>query len=112
MSDKRFDRVPMSELRVRLPKLRHQIQLNYLSIICTRNGETAAFLLSLRDAAELQIDAQRSEERPLTKFRETLTEDWEKLLDSTDCIYLTFHNRRVMAFVSDRIVGNLAGGVA
>ena len=112
MNNKRFFRIPMSELRVRLPKLRHQIQLNYLSIICTRHGETAAFLLSLHDAAALQIDAQKTEERSLVEFRRTLTEAWEKLQDDTDCIYLTFHNRRVVAFVSDRIVGNLAGGVA
>jgi len=105
---KRFDRVPMSELRIRLPKLRHQVQFNKCSIVCTRNGEPAAFLLSLHDAAALQIDDKRSEERSLADFRRTLTEAWEKLQDDTDCIYLTFHNRRVVAFVSDRIVGNLA----
>jgi len=109
---KRFDRVPMSELRVSLPKLRHQVQFNKCSIVCTRNGETAAFLLSLHDAAALQIDDKRSEERSLAEFRRTLTEAWEKLQDDTDCIYLTFHNRRVVAFVSDRMIGNLAGGVS
>ena len=112
MSNKRFFRIPMSELRVSLPKLRHKVQFNKCSIVCTRNGETAAFLLSLHDAAVLQIDAQKSEELSLTEFRQTLTEAWEKLQDGTDCIYLTFHNRRVVAFVSDRIAGNLAGGVS
>lgn len=36
------------------------------------------------------------------EFRNQLTEAWERLLGGIDCIYLTFHKRRVVAFVSPR----------
>jgi len=97
---KSFKRIPMSELRIKLPKLRRQIQAGNLRVVCTHYGEIAAFLLPLQD-----VD-QEGEDISLTEFREQLTETWERLLGGTDCIYLTFHKRRVAAFVSTRF--NLA----
>lgn len=105
--NKSFKQIPMSELRVKLPKLRRQVQSGNLRIVCTHYGEVAAFLLPLQDVDALnsedeEISIQKSEEIPLTEFRDQLTEAWERLQGGTDCIYLTFHKRRVVAFVSPR----------
>ena len=110
---KRFKQIPMSELRVKLPKLRRQVQSGNLRIVCTHYGEVAAFLLPLQDVDALNSGAeeasiQTSEEMPLTEFRDQLTEAWERLLGGTDCIYLTFHKRRVVAFVSTRFTHYLS----
>lgn len=111
--NKRFKQIPMSELRVKLPKLRRQVQSGSLRIVCTHYGEVAAFLLPLRDVEAFNSEGeepiiQTSEEMPLTKFRDQLTEAWERLLSGTDCIYLTFHKRRVVAFVSTRFTHHLS----
>jgi antitoxin (DNA-binding transcriptional repressor) of toxin-antitoxin stability system len=110
--NKSFKQIPMSELRVRLPKLRRQVQSGNLRIVCTHYGEVAAFLLPLQDVEAFNSDEepsiQKSEEIPLTEFRDRLTEAWEKLLGGTDCIYLTFHKRRVVAFVSPRFTHYLS----
>jgi len=111
--NKRFKQIPMSELRVKLPKLRRQVQSGNLRIVCTHYGEVAAFLLPLQDIDALNseegaLSFQKSEEIPLTEFRDQLTEAWESLLSGTDCIYLTFHKRRVVAFVSPRFTSYLS----
>lgn len=111
--NKRFKQIPMSELRVKLPKLRRQVQSGNLRIVCTHYGEVAAFLLPLQDVDAFNSEGeessiQKSEEMPLTEFRDQLTEAWERLLSGTDCIYLTFHKRRVVAFVSTRFTRHLS----
>ncbi|MEL7072251.1 MAG: prevent-host-death family protein [Cyanobacteria bacterium J06581_3] len=109
--DNRFKQIPMSEMRVKLPKLRRQVQSGKLRVVCTHYGEIAAFLLPLHDVDEINStdDAgiETTEEMPLTEFREHLTEVWEKLLGGLDCMYLTFHRRRVVAFVSPRFTSRL-----
>ena len=111
--NKSFKQIPMSELRVKLPKLRRQVQSGNLRIVCTHYGEVAAFLLPLQDVNELnsgegEAVIQRTEEMPLTEFRDQLTEAWEKLLAGTECIYLTFHKRKVVAFVSPKFTYHLS----
>jgi len=110
--NKSFKQIPMSELRIKLPKLRRQVQSGNLRIVCTHYGEVAAFLLPLQDvdalSSEEEISIQKTEEIPLTEFRDQLTEAWERLLGGTDCIYLTFHKRRVVAFVSPRFISYLS----
>ena len=111
--NKRFKQIPMSELRIKLPKLRRQVQAGNLRIVCTHYGEVAAFLLPLQDVDALnseegETSIQTSEEMPLTEFRDQLTEAWERLLGGVDCIYLTFHKRRVVAFVSTRFTHHLS----
>jgi len=110
--NKSFKQIPMSELRIKLPKLRRQVQSGNLRIVCTHYGEVAAFLLPLQDvdalSSEEEISIQKTEEIPLTEFRDQLTEAWERLLGGTDCIYLTFHKRRVVAFVSPRFISHLS----
>lgn len=107
----RFKQVPMSELRVRLPKLRRQVQSGKMKVVCTHYGEIAAFLLPLQDIEVIDssedVCIKSTEEMPLTEFREHLTESWEKLQEEIDCIYLTFHRRKVIAVVSPRFTSYL-----
>ena len=111
--NKQFKQIPMSELRVKLPKLRRQVQSGKLRIVCTHYGEVAAFLLPLQDIEAFEseeggVSIQKYEEMPLTEFRTQLTEAWERLLAGTACIYLTFHKRRVVGFVSPRFMPHLS----
>jgi hypothetical protein len=106
--NKSFKQIPMSELRVKLPKIRQQVQSGNLRIVCTHHHQVAAFLLPLQDidmlnSAECDSSIQKNEEIPLTEFRDQLTESWERLLRGVDCTYLTFHGRRVVAFGSPRL---------
>ncbi len=95
-----FKQIPMSEMRVKLPKLRRLVQLGKQRIVVTYYGEIIGFLLPIDDLANDQIPITASEEMPLTKFRDQMTEAWEVLQSGIDCIYLTFHNRRVLVFLS------------
>ena len=52
-----FKQIPMSELRVKIPKLRRQVQLGNLRIVSTHYGEIAAFLLPLSDL-DIVIDEE------------------------------------------------------
>jgi len=111
--DKNFKQIPMTELRVKIPKLRRQVQLGNLRIVSTHYGEIAAFMLPLSDVIDVVDEegdsiVKRWEEMPLTKFRDQLTYAWETLQSGVDCIYLTFHNRRVVAFVSPRLTRYLS----
>lgn len=101
---KSFKVVPISELRIRLTKIKRQVQLGQQRIVVTHYGETVGFLLPLSDIApDCDVPIQQSVEMPLTRFREELTETWELLESNVDCIYLTFHTRRIMAFVNRRL---------
>ena len=111
--DKSFKQIPMTELRVKLPKLRRQIQLGNLRFVTTNYGEVAAYVLPLSDVDDALDEegdpiVKQWEEMPLTKFRDELTHAWELLLSGVDCVYLTFHNRRVIAFVSPRLTRYLS----
>ena len=93
-----FTRVTMSELRAGLPKLRRQVQFDDRRFVCTHYGEVAAFLVQTGD-----FGVEKSLDVPLTEFRDRLTDYWEELLGGVECIYLTFHGRRVAAFVSPSV---------
>lgn len=110
---KSFKQIPMSELRIKLPKLRRHIQAGNLRVVCTHYGEVMAFLLPLQDIEELNSSSeeskiQRYEEMPLTQFRDQLAKVSDSLVAGVDCIYLTFHNRRVVGFVSPRFTQYLS----
>ncbi len=109
----RFTQIPMSELRVKLPRLRRLVQSGSLRVVCTHYGEVVGFLLPLEDveflsSGEIEMGIQKSEEIPLTEFRDQLNESWEKLTGGIDCLYLTFHKRRVVAFISPRFTSHLS----
>lgn len=101
---KSFKQIPISELRVKLSKLKRQVQLGNQRIVATYYGEVVGFLLPLDDVSpESGVPIDRWEEMPLTQFRDRLTETWELLQSGVDCIYLTFHTRRVVVFVSPHL---------
>lgn len=104
-----FRQIPISELRPRLAKLKRKIQIGQLRLVVTCYGEIVGFLVPMGDVApEKGFQAVRIEEMPLTKFRDQIHEAWEQLQAGVDCIYLTFHTRPVVAFVSAHLAVHLS----
>ena len=107
-----FYQIPLSELRVKLPKLRRKVQLGKQRLVATHYGEVVAFLVPLEDIKSLISNREdpvihQTQEMSLTEFRAHLTEAWELLQSGIDCIYITFHSRPVIAFVSPHLSGHL-----
>lgn len=99
-----FKVIPISELRIKLTKIKRKVQLGHQRIVVTSYGEVVGFLLPLKDLApENGIPIENDLEMPLTQFREKLTEAGELVGEKIDCIYLTFHTRRILAFLSSRL---------
>lgn len=97
--------VPLSQLRANLPKFKRQAQLQNKRFAATYYGETVGFLAPLGDAIKLEKSGLilKSEEMSLKNFRAGLTECWERLQVDVDCIFLTYHSRRVATFLSTRL---------
>jgi len=93
----------MSEMRVSLPKIRRLVQLGKQRIVITYYGEIVGFLLPIDDLDREEIPILSTKEMPLTQFRDHMTEAWEFLQSGIDCIYLTFHNRKVLVFLSPKL---------
>lgn len=105
---KKFKVIPISELRIRLTKLKRQVQLGQQRVVVTCYGDVVGFLLPLSDVSpESGTPINCWKEMPLTQFREQLTEAAELLESGVDCIYLTFHTRRVIVFVSRCLTSHL-----
>lgn len=104
-----FKQLPLSELRESLPKFKRQVQLGMKRIAATYYGQVVAFLVPLKDLEEAEKDGAitSSEEMSLSDFRLHMTECWERLQVDVDCIYVTYHTRRAVAFVSPRIANYL-----
>jgi len=104
-----FKQLPLSELRVNLPKFKRQVQLGMKRIAATYYGQVVGFLVPLKDVAGLEDEGwiRTTEEMSLKDFRGQMTECWERLQVEVDCIYLTFHTRRAAAFVSPRLMTHL-----
>lgn len=97
--------VPMSEVRETLPKLRRRVQIGGLIALPTYHEDVIGAFVSMPISKTLDI--QVFEEVPITKFRDSATEYWEKLQSEIDCVYLTSHSRKVMAFVSPKFISEL-----
>lgn len=104
-----FKQLPLSDLRESLPKFKRQVQLGMKRIAATYYGQVVAFLVPLKDLEEAENDGAiiQSEEMSLSDFRLHLTECWERLQVDVDCIYITYHTRRAVAFVSPRLANYL-----
>jgi hypothetical protein len=104
-----FKQLPLSDLRVSLPKFKRQVQLGMKRIAATYYGQVVGFLVPLKDLdlADQEGAIGKSEEMSLSDFRAHMTECWERLQVDVDCIYLTYHNRRAAAFVSPRLANYL-----
>jgi hypothetical protein len=104
-----FKQLPISDLRTSLPKFKRQVQLGMKRIAATYYGQVIGFLVPLKD---LEIPEQEgvinnTEEMSLSDFRMQMTECWERLQIDVDCIYVTYHTRRAVAFVSPRLANYL-----
>ena len=104
-----FKQLPISELRVSLPKFKRQVQLGMKRIAATYYGQVVGFLVPLKDVAGFEEEGwiEKFDEMSLSDFRAHMTECWEKLQIEVDCIYLTYHTRRAAAFVSPRLMPHL-----
>lgn len=104
-----FKQLPLSDLRESLPKFKRQVQLGMKRIAATYYGQVVAFLVPLKDLEEAEKDGaiNKSEEMSLSDFRLHMTECWERLQVDVDCIYVTYHTRRAVAFVSPRLANYL-----
>ena len=104
-----FKQLPISELRVSLPKFKRQVQLGMKRIAATYYGQVVGFLVPLKDVAGFEEEGwiEKFDEMSLSDFRAQMTECWEKLQIEVDCIYLTYHTRRAAAFVSPRLMPHL-----
>jgi hypothetical protein len=97
--------VSMTEVRVLLPRLRKRVQLGGLVVLPTYYTDVVGVIINMPLSKTLNIGS--SEEVAITKFREKATEYWEKLQSEIDCVYLTSHSRKVMAFVSPKFISEL-----
>jgi hypothetical protein len=104
MDANEFRYIPISELRPRLAKLRPFIQMGKLRLGVTCYGGIVGYLIPLSDInqAELPEDTV-TQEMPLTQFRDAIHEARDSMIVGTDCIYLTFHSRPILAFVHSRL---------
>jgi len=78
-------------------------------IAATYYGQVVAFLVPLKDLEGAEKDGAigKTEEISLSGFRLNMTECWERLQVDVDCIYVTYHTRRAVAFVSPRLTNYL-----
>ncbi len=104
-----YKQLPLSDLRESLPKFKRQVQLGMKRIAATYYGQVVGFLVPLKDLEEAEKDGaiNNSEEMSLSEFRLHLTECWERLQLDVDCIYVTYHTRRAVAFLSPRLANYL-----
>ena len=95
-----FKQLPVTELRSELPKFKRQVQLGLKRIAATYHTEVVGFLVPLQDLEN--CDFLITEDASLSDFRDHLTSFWERLQLDLDCVYVTYHSRRIMGFVSPR----------
>lgn len=95
----------MTELRASLPKFKRQVQLGLKRIAATYYGDPVGFLVPIEDIESLNF--KTTEDISLTLFRSELTIFWERLQVDLDCVFITYHSRRTMGFVSPRFISDL-----
>jgi hypothetical protein len=100
-----YKQLPLTELRANLPKFKRQVQLGMKKIAATYHGQVVGFLVPIKDLEKIEEEnlIEKSIDMTLTEFRAAMTECWESLQVDLDCIYITFHSRRAVAFVSPRL---------
>ncbi|MBL1176866.1 hypothetical protein [Pantanalinema sp. GBBB05] len=92
--------VPLSKLRQGLSKYRRQVQAGDV-VPVEYYKDRIGYLVPITIAEELQIGSEL--EMSLIDFRDNLNSAWESLDAGTDCIWLTYHGERRLAFVSIRV---------
>jgi hypothetical protein len=92
--------VPLSRLRQSLSRYRRQVQGGDV-IPVDYYKDRIGYLVPVAIASSLQLSAEQ--EMGLIDFRDKLNSAWESLEAGVDCIWLTYHGERRLAFVSTRI---------
>jgi hypothetical protein len=92
--------VPLSRLRQSLSSYRRQVQGGKV-IPVDYYKDRIGYLVPVAIAESLQLSSER--EMGLIDFRESLNSAWESLESEVDCIWLTYHGERRLAFVSSRV---------
>jgi hypothetical protein len=92
--------VPLSKLRQGLSKYRRQVQGGEI-IPVDYYKDRIGYLVPMAIAESLVCLSQK--DMGLIEFRENLNSAWESLEGGVDCIWLSYHGERRMAFVSARI---------
>jgi hypothetical protein len=100
-----FKQIPLSEIGAQLPALRRPVQLGKLRNVLTHYGEVLGFLLPLEDVEKESIEIANCEEISFRQLRSRLSELWHW---EGDCIFLTVHTRRVLAFLSPKFKAHLS----
>jgi hypothetical protein len=99
-----FRHLPISELRPRLAKLRPFIQTGKLRLCVTCYGDVLGYLVPIFDIDQGNMpEGIVTQEMPLTKFRDSVHDARDAMILGTDCIYLTFHSRKIIALVHSRL---------
>ncbi len=101
-SSKRFTQYPISKVQGFTKAERYRIQKGTHRYVITSCGEIAGFLLPISELGTLN-PIRKYTEFTLTEFRHSVGSVWSLLLSGFDCVYITFHNRRIMAFVSPKL---------
>ncbi len=104
-NDSDITTIPISELRLKLARLKRQVQLGNKRLAATVHGEVVGYLVPVSDVSSENstIPIENSKTMPLTEFRDNLTESWEAINSGLDCIYLTFHGRSVIVFLGKHL---------
>ena len=106
--DNNFEVTHIAELRASIAKLKRQVQMGQKRLIVASHGRVVGFLLPLKDLeGENSIPIEHSKEMPISEFRNRISQAWDSLQSDVDCLYLTFHKRRVIAFVSPSLASYL-----
>lgn len=103
--DNNFEVAHIAELRAGMAKFKRQVQAGQKRIIVASHGRIVGFLLPITDfEGDSLIPVENTEEISVSEFRNSISNAWDSLQSDIDCFYLTFHKRRVMAFLSPRLV--------
>jgi hypothetical protein len=92
--------VPLSKLRQNLSRYRRQVQGGEIVPI-DYYKDRIGYLIPIKIAATLKFSSEQ--EMGLIDFRENLNSAWESLESGVDCIWLTYHGGRRLAFVAARV---------
>lgn len=92
--------VPLSRLRQSLSRYRRQVQGGEV-VPVDYYKDRIGYLVPVAIATALQLSAEQ--EMGLIDFRDKLNSAWESLEAGVDCIWLTYHGERRLAFVSTRV---------
>jgi hypothetical protein len=96
-------RIPISELRPRLAKLRPFIRAGKLQLVITCYGEIIGCLTSPEAIAQLlERDGLDVQEMPLTRFRDHLHSARDMMILGCDVIQLTFHRQIELVLVNSK----------